>query len=122
MNSRILQFALALIIYTTSMSSVIADEWYEGGTLSNKDNIAWLDATDGNKLASAADSVAVFFNEKLLVPRIQNHISYQDIDSFKPYAQELVDCIDEGSQTSAVVRYTEMAIVCVASMGWLGGS
>ncbi len=111
--------ALVLVAALAAMSPVIADEWYDGGDLNDKDNVAWQEAGSDNRLASAANTVAALWNGEYLVPRIQTNIT--SMDAMKPYAIELMTCIDTATEKGfdgVRFQYSDLAMGCVALMEW----
>ena len=114
--------ALTLAVFATAASPAFADEWYEGGTLNDKDNVAWQEADEGNRLASAADTVAALWMADKLSPQVRADIP--DVDAIRPYAEELVTCIDSasaGDSGGVRISYPDMALGCVVLMGWTAG-
>lgn len=68
-------------------------KWYENGGLHDKGALDWQQAPYSQKLASAADIYAHFYQNDLLSPAISSTIS--DVDDLKPYAENLVASLDE---------------------------
>ncbi len=74
-----------------------APEWYEGGTLHNATVGRWKMAEHSNKLATASDLAA---SRPSIVAQVK---SSGTVDSLKPFADELVVCVDK-----AVAGLTEI--------------
>lgn len=76
--------------------------------------ITWKSASSENKLATAADWA-------LMSPAVKKKVqSSGSIDTNKPFAKELVTCINtatEGVELSGGV--TDIAASCMVLMGWL---
>jgi hypothetical protein len=93
-----------------------ARHWYEGGALHKSTVAQWKKSSQANKLATAADWV-------IAVPKIRTLAEgSSNMDVIKPYAQELVLCVDKATDdhTNADQSNTaELAAVCMALMGYL---
>ena len=72
-----------------SISKVSSLNWSEGGTLQQGYIHEWKNSEYRNKLSSAADIAA---SSPSIVAEVQESGSF---DTLKPYAVEMVQCIDE---------------------------
>ncbi len=100
--------------------------WYSGGSLHDKSAIDWQGASSANKLATCADFVSNIWMAEKFKPQIQSSIT--SVESLKPYAQELVDCLDEATKAepdsllnSRIYTNQEvasMAAICMILMDW----
>ena len=120
------------IIRLTLLTSLIfcsigqAEEWDEGGTLTSSGILEWQQATAANKLASSADFLTTLYLQDMLNESIVTDID--SIDALKPYAIELVACIDAASginpdeeknkQIYATQSVAWFSSICVLSKGW----
>ncbi|MDQ2216366.1 hypothetical protein [Vibrio parahaemolyticus] len=68
-------------------------KWYENGGLHDKGALDWQTAPYSQKLASAADIYAFFYQQNKLSPSIASNIS--NVDDLRPYAENLVASLDE---------------------------
>jgi len=90
------------------------DKWYEGGTLHRKTISDWKKAENRDKLATCADFIASI-KDKL-------NLSITSVDSIKPYAEDLVICIDiavKDIDTMDNDKVTEVAALSMVLMGWV---
>ncbi len=89
-------------------------QWYEGGTLHKADIATWKSASSVNKLATAADWT-------LISPAVKEKVqSSGNMDTNKPFAQELVTCIDTATNDVEISGgVTDIAASCMVLMGWL---
>jgi|TARA_B110000238_G_scaffold184084_1_gene211133 hypothetical protein len=120
-------FKVLLISFLGYTSTCSAGEWYEGGTLTDQNALAWQDANLANKIATSADFVALMFQNKLLNSLISNNI--KSVDDLAPYAIQVAICIDGASEKQAnpeenKKKYTNqkissMAAICTTLMGWM---
>jgi len=111
--------AFALATSFAIMPPAFADEWYDGGDLNDKDNVAWQEAEANNRLASAANTVAALWTNEYLVAEI--HAEITTMDAMKPYATQLMTCIDTATEKGfggVRVNYSDMALGCVMLMEW----
>lgn len=100
--------------------------WYSGGSLHDKSAIDWQGASSANKLATCADFVSNIWMAEKFKPQIQSSIT--SVESLKPYAQEIVDCLDEATKAepdsllnSRIYTNQEvasMAAICMILMDW----
>ncbi len=113
-------------VVETQAPSYAARKWYEGGTLHKASAIDWQTADAEDKLATCGDIVAVLWKGKSLKPAIQNRI--HSIDDMRPYAEELVVCLDKATEPLSdpaenrrvYVNQTVagMATIGIVLMGW----
>jgi hypothetical protein len=89
-------------------------QWYSGGTLHAANGLQWQQADARNRLATAADMVAAVAKGR------DTTIQYQTVDDFRPYAEQLSDCITEATKTRAAstLPVQDIAALCVVSMQW----
>ena len=107
--------ATALIFLAASPAfSLSGDQWYIGGTLHSATVGQWHQASYANKLATAASWA-------LMQPDVRN-ISRQSstMDTVRPYAEELVGCIDKVTIGASYDDKTVsgLAAACMVSFGW----
>jgi hypothetical protein len=85
-------------------------EWYEGGNLHDGDVSDWNRASYKNKLATCADFVAKLYQGQ-----------FERVDEIRPYAGELVGCIDEAIKADYPNIEKEdiagFAVLCMTTMG-----
>lgn len=103
-----------------------AVEWYEGGTLTDKNALIWQEASLANKIATSSDFVALMHQKHLLSSSISNGI--KGVNDLAPYAIQLAICIDGATkkQTNpknnkkiyANQKVSSIAAVCLTMMGW----
>lgn len=101
-------------------------EWYEGGTLHNKNALAWQVASQRNKLATCADFVTNMWQKKMLKPSIEKNIV--SLDDIKPLAKKLVVALDIAFQKThneddnrkiyTNQRVTDAVVVIAITAGW----
>lgn len=104
-----------------------APKWYEGGTLHDRSALEWQEAEYHDKLATCGDFVAVLWRDKKLKPSIQRSIT--SIDDMKPYAVELMACLDAAtekhpdSQKNSFMYANQpvsgLATACTVLSGWV---
>ena len=89
-------------------------QWYSGGTLHAANGLAWQKADAKNRLATAADMVAA------IAKGGDTNLTYQTVEDFRPYAEQLAACITEATQTkaAATLPVQDIAALCVVSMQW----
>ena len=93
-----------------------ARNWYEGGSLHQSAVSQWKKSSQTNKLATAADWVLAAPKVKALAQNSSN------IDVIKPYAQELVACVDKATDDQGITdksKTAEIAATCMILMGYL---
>lgn len=128
-------FAFGLMLVVGSMASahlsVIsaaqAAEWYEGGTLHQASALEWQQATQANKLATAADITTNAYNKQMFKPELHNLIT--GVNSFLPMAHALVVGMDKAfkadpdpetnRKTFANQKVSETMVLWMATQGWL---
>ena len=114
----LLSFALLSFLCFLGVGSTDSNKstskWYEGGTLHRSTVQDWNKATYENKLATAADMA---LNSDKIASKVK---SSGNIDTLRPYAQQLVTCIDEASagQGYQNMKIAEIAASCMILMGW----
>lgn len=117
-------FAAALLVMA---QFALAAEWYEGGTLVKANALEWQQASHANKLASAGDMIATFYNQKKLVPELQAKV--KTMDDMKVLATALVTEMDAAfepesdpatnRQLYANQQVGSTAVMLMAMNGWL---
>ena len=88
-------------------------KWYENGTLHKTSVAEWNSATYANKLATAADMA-------MANPQIKEKVmSSGSIDTLRPFAVQLVICIDEAAagQGYGNTGVAQLAAGCMILMG-----
>ena len=114
------KYSVIILLTIAISSTAYAEKWYEGGNLNDKDNIAWQEADEANRLATAASSIAGLYTGKALKPEMSASIT--SMDAMKPYAIELMKCINTATEEGfdgISVKYQDLALGCVALMKWL---
>lgn len=123
MNNRKLRIKLTHFgLLICAMPFAFAGEWHEGNLLNSGDNKTWLEASSGDKLATAASTVASLYYNDYFKSSYSSTISGTDIDTMRPMAIELVACIDAATidmTTTISVKYSDLAIGCAFGMGWV---
>jgi len=114
---RIVGIVFAIVIAFGISGCSENKKWYEHATLHKSTIKVWKKATQEDKLATSADWILT------ASPRISNEIKNSgNIDNLKPYANELVECINksiDGVDTIDDQQTTQSAITCMTLMGWL---
>lgn len=109
---------LFIVILITLLSTIaFAQEWYKNGTLHGSTIKIWKQSSYDNKIATSADWVLA--GSKSIKSKVVNS---GDIDNLKPYAKELVVCIDGATKDHSnwdSSTATDVAVSCMAQMGWL---
>lgn len=97
---RLLASAVAVILLS---SSVLAGEWYQGGTLHKSTLKEWFSAPPRNRLATAGDWAAVLWKGK-----------YSSMQEVKLRATQLVICLDQISDMREVhwQGASQFAVAC----------
>ncbi len=114
---------LRLSVLAAALASVLMsplahsheEEWFQGGSLHAVTVAKWNRATYANRLATSADWALASKNVEKLVRESG------DIETLKPFAEQLLSCIDRISHTEGVIDETEairVASACMAHMGW----
>lgn len=119
--------AIVMPVNLSVVPHVQAAEWYEGGTLHQATALEWQQASDANKLATAADIAASAYTKKLLKPDLQNAVT--GVDSLLPLAYNLVKGLDAAfepdpdPETNRVMfanqKVSDFMVMLMASQGWL---
>ncbi len=88
-------------------------KWYEGGNLHKTSVGEWRTATYENQLATTADW-------SISRPQIEAKVRISGIDALKPFAVELLTCINEaaGGQGYEKMAVAELAASCMLLMKW----
>ncbi len=118
-----LLFVFSIFIYTiiniadTNKYQAIQNSyWYEGGTLHKTNITGWNKATYSDKLATCADMA---LTRSWINTKVQQS---GDIDTLKPYANELLACINETASDPKPsyenMRVSEIAVLCMILMKW----
>jgi hypothetical protein len=107
--------------------SISGKKWYEGGTLHKKSALDWQTANYEDKLATCSDFIAKMWDRKSFTDVMQNSI--MGVQDFKPYATQLVACIDaatkrlpdvnENRTVYANQAVSDMSVLCMVTMGWM---
>lgn len=80
--------------------------WYSGGTLHKATAAEWLKATNGNRLATAADWVTVT-------------IGIETESKHRQQSEELKECVDETAEVAPPeMKATDLAASCAVLFGW----
>lgn len=77
------------------VSEIDQVEWYsyDGGNLMGKGALDWQKAPYQQKLATSANIIAHFWQNKKLTPMVMNELN--NMDDLKPFAHTLVESLDE---------------------------
>lgn len=94
-------------------SAASASQWYSGGTLHRATANQWRLAAYANKLATAADWVAAIMGERGV-----RQLTGGDMSRLRPYAAQLVTCIDEAAPAAGNQRASELAAACMVLLGY----
>ena len=100
----------------TRKAQAAPQKWYEGGTLHKSIISTWKNGDDQDKLATCADYITTASTA------IREKVGESgDSDTLKPYATALVKCVDEAASGGDMdnQKTSEVAILCMATMGWL---
>ncbi len=92
-------------------------KWYGNGNLHQSTIKEWKQSTEENRLATSSDWVLIA--SKTIKAKVKDS---GNIDTVKPYAQELVKCINKATQGITTVDHqqsADIAITCMTLMGWL---
>lgn len=102
------------LIFVMSPLLATAGKWYQGGTLHRASVNEWNNASYSNKLATASDWAST---RPTIKAKVRNS---GDIDTLRPYATELVECIDNAAAGKGYsnMRVSELAASCMILMGW----
>ncbi|MEQ8440552.1 MAG: hypothetical protein RKK11_01250 [Alphaproteobacteria bacterium] len=90
-------------------------QWYDGGTLQRATLSQWKAGSSANRLASAADLAAAFWQTK---PDWQTR--FRSMSQLRPYANQLNTCITivANGSGSGSMRVPEVASSCIIQLGW----
>jgi len=108
----LLMFMIAFVLVAAVGFS--GGAWYEGGNLHRKTVRSWKNASYSNKLATAADWA-------LTSPKVKRIVkNSSSINTLKPFAKELVSCVDEASSGTGYEKQdvSGVAASCMVLMGW----
>lgn len=92
----------------------VAEElaWYEGGTLRTGNGDDWRNATDRDRLATAAALAAEALSDTRSEPVHPEEMSPEELSAFRVEAEALAACIDEAAQTDGSASVARMATTC----------
>jgi len=104
MKNQCKTICLLLLLYP---SILIADEWYEGGTLHRATAQQWHDASSENRLATAADFAA-------------SADTSVGLNELRERASALQICISTATSDSSLgsLKVAEVAAVCIIQLGY----
>ncbi|RYD86047.1 MAG: hypothetical protein EOP84_00300 [Verrucomicrobiaceae bacterium] len=104
--------AFAVIALSASAPTAYA-QWYAGGSLHRANGAQWKAATSANRLATSADFATKILGET----RVQRMGS---IEGVKPYARQLMGCVDEtvGGAAGNALDIAEIAAMCATLLKW----
>jgi len=91
------------------------EQWFQGGSLHGSTVADWNHASYANRLATSADWALASKNVEDLVRKSG------DIATLKPFAEQLLSCIDRISHTDGIIDETHairVASACMAHLGW----
>lgn len=115
MNSSLkISLLTTLIFLGVTPSLSLAENWYIGGTLHRVTLGRWQHSSYENKLATAATWV-------LMQPGVRKiGRKSSSMNSVRPYAEELVGCIDKvsGAPPNNTQTASSLAAACMVSLGW----
>lgn len=86
--------------------------WYEGGTLRTGNGDDWRNATDRDRLATAAALAAEALSDTRSEPVHPEEMSQEELSAFRVEAEALAACIDEAAQTDGSALVARMATTC----------
>lgn len=95
---------------TPSVAEELA--WYEGGTLRTGNGDDWKNATDRDRLATAAALAAEALSDTRSEPVHPEEMSAEELSAFRVEAEALAACIDEAAQTDGAASVARMAATC----------
>jgi hypothetical protein len=104
---------LSLLLFVATTSSA-GNKWYSGGSLHKSTVLQWKNGTQANQIATAADWA-------LTRPAIKKKVLKSgSMDTLKPYAYNLVQCINEATKgnESNKMDTAEIAAACMVLMKW----
>jgi hypothetical protein len=94
-------------------SAVTVTQWYTGGTLHRATASQWTRASYANKLATASDWVAAILGAGEVRRRTGGNI-----DRLRPYAAQVVACVDEVAPVAGNQQVAELAAACMVLLGY----
>lgn len=99
--------AVVFLFLILSPPALLADEWYEGGTLHRATAQQWHEATRANRLATAADFAA----------SIDSSIG---MDALRDRAEALRRCITVATadRSTRNLKVSEVAAACAIQLGY----
>ena len=97
---------------STIRRSTTTEGWWSGGNLHNSLSQQWRRGSADNRLATAADYVVVRMGRDEAVALAREHGG--SMDALKPYAREIVRCLDEAVADAAMVdiKMSGLATTC----------
>ncbi|MCA8865591.1 MULTISPECIES: hypothetical protein [unclassified Halomonas] len=117
----------AVLGWLLCVSLVAQANWYSGGDLHGASALEWQQASDANKLATAADFVSTMHQGGHFKAAISRQIS--DVNSLRPLAQELVNQLNdafepdpdpaENRRLFSNMKVGESAALLMIMMGWV---
>jgi hypothetical protein len=114
-NMQRLSLSTSILVFCLFPLIVCASgNWYGNGTLHRASVAEWNKATYANRLATAADWS---ISRPQIKAKVKNSGS---MDTLKPFAVELVSCINEAAagKDYGNMSATEIAAGCMILMGW----
>lgn len=103
------------VVTLLSPARAMASEWFQGGSLHASSVHDWTRASYANRLATSADWALASKRVEATVRRSG------DIETLKPFAEQLLGCIDRIASTDGIIDEThaiQVASACMAHMGW----
>ena len=88
---------LAGILLASSITTSIAAEWYEGGTLQKATMAEWAVGSEANKLATCADWMFYFYKEKKFNSDVMNALDTYGVSGIKEMSNTCVQMLDAAS-------------------------
>ena len=85
------------ILLAGSITTSLAAEWYEGGTLHQSTMAQWSKGSEADKLATCADWVSKLYNEDKYNSEIMNAINTFGMASIKEMSNGCVSLLDAAS-------------------------
>ncbi len=97
---------IVVISFALAAPGVSAGQWYRGGTLNDKNLLAWRSSDDQNRLASAAELLAVAK-------------AVESMDQLRLRSEKLVTCISgHAERATRNPRLTRIAYECMRLLGF----
>jgi hypothetical protein len=97
----------------SSAHMVTIAQWYVGGTLHRASATQWRMASHSDRLATSADWIAAVWGAQ----RVQR-VTGEDMNRLRPYASNLVRCVDEAAPAAGNQRASELAAACIRLLGY----